>query len=31
VVLALYSMEREADGSWRISGCTLVEAEERTS
>ncbi len=31
VVLALYSMEREADGSWRISGCTLVEAEDRTS
>jgi len=31
VVLALYSMEREADGSWRISGCMLVEAEERTS
>jgi hypothetical protein len=31
VVLALYSMEREADGSWRISGCTLVEADDRTS
>lgn len=31
LVLALYSMEREADGSWRISGCVLVEAEERTS
>jgi len=31
VVLALYSMEREPDGSWRISGCQLVEAEERTS
>jgi hypothetical protein len=23
-VLALYSMEREANGSWRISGCVLV-------
>ncbi|MFI5024801.1 MAG: DUF4864 domain-containing protein [Alphaproteobacteria bacterium] len=31
LVLALYSMEREADGSWRIAGCVLVEAEERTS
>ncbi|HYB09738.1 MAG TPA: DUF4864 domain-containing protein [Alphaproteobacteria bacterium] len=25
-VLALYSMEREADGTWRISGCALAEA-----
>ncbi len=24
---ALYSMEREPDGSWRISGCVLVESE----
>lgn len=24
---ALYSMEREADGSWRISGCVLLESE----
>ena len=23
-VLALYGMERQADGSWRISGCVLV-------
>ena len=22
---ALYTMEREADGTWRISGCSLVE------
>lgn len=31
VVIALYSMERESDGSWRISGCTLLATEERTS
>jgi hypothetical protein len=30
-VLALYTMEREADGSWRIAGCRLVALEERTS
>jgi len=24
-VLALYSMEQEADGTWRISGCALAE------
>ncbi len=24
--LALYSMEHEADGSWRIAGCSLIEA-----
>src|SRR5687767_5704185 len=24
-VLALYSMERQSDGSWRISGCMLAE------
>ena len=24
--LALYSMERQADGSWRISGCVLTES-----
>ncbi len=29
-VLALYSMERQADGSWRISGCTLVKAPDET-
>lgn len=23
-VVALYTMERQADGSWRIAGCTLV-------
>jgi hypothetical protein len=27
-VLALYSMERQADGSWRISGCMLAEPED---
>ena len=27
-VLALYSMERQSDGSWRISGCTLTEPED---
>ena len=25
-VLALYSMEQQPDGSWRIDGCTLTEA-----
>jgi hypothetical protein len=25
-VLALYSMEQQQDGSWRIDGCTLTEA-----
>jgi len=25
-VLALYSMEQQPDGSWRIGGCTLTEA-----
>ena len=25
--LALYSMEREPDGSWRISGCVLTESQ----
>lgn len=24
-VMALYSMEREPDGTWRIAGCTLTE------
>ncbi len=24
IVVALYTMERQADGSWRIAGCTLV-------
>ena len=23
---ALYSMERQADGTWRINGCTLLPA-----
>jgi hypothetical protein len=27
-VLALYSMERQSDGSWRISGCTLAEPDD---
>ncbi len=31
LVLALYCMEREPDGSWRISGCVLVKPEERTT
>lgn len=31
VVLALYSMERQPDGSWRISGCSLFTTEQRTS
>lgn len=30
-VLALYRMERQADGSWRIGGCVLVEPDDRTS
>ena len=30
-VLALYSMEQEADGSWRISGCMLLEATDQTT
>ena len=30
-VLALYSMERQDDGSWRISGCVLVEPAEQTT
>jgi hypothetical protein len=25
--LALYDMEHETDGSWRISGCRLVKSE----
>jgi hypothetical protein len=25
-VIALYTMERQPDGSWRIDGCTLTEA-----
>jgi hypothetical protein len=25
--LALYTMERQADGSWKINGCTLTESE----
>jgi Domain of unknown function (DUF4864) len=25
--LALYTMERQADGSWRIAGCVLTESE----
>jgi hypothetical protein len=27
-VLALYSMQRQTDGSWRINGCTLSKADE---
>ncbi len=27
--LAIYDMEHEADGSWRISGCRLVKSEMR--
>jgi len=30
-VLALYSMERQEDGTWRISGCVLVEPAEQTT
>jgi hypothetical protein len=29
-VTALYFMERQPDGSWRISGCTLVKAPDET-
>jgi hypothetical protein len=29
-VMALYAMERQPDGSWRISGCTLVKAPDET-
>ncbi|SLN50082.1 DUF4864 domain-containing protein [Oceanibacterium hippocampi] len=28
VVLAIYEMERQADGRWLINGCVLVEAQE---
>lgn len=28
---ALYDMERQADGSWRIAGCQLVEPEDANS
>ena len=28
-VMALYPMERQPDGSWRINGCHLVESSER--
>jgi hypothetical protein len=31
VVEALYFMERQADGSWRIGGCMLSYAQEKTS
>jgi ketosteroid isomerase-like protein len=27
-VLALYAMERQADGTWRIAGCSLAEPED---
>ncbi len=27
-VIALYPMERQADGDWRIDGCTLVRADD---
>ena len=27
-VIALYPMERQADGNWRIDGCTLVRADD---
>lgn len=29
-VLALYSMEQGPDGAWRITGCVLVDADEKT-
>lgn len=28
--LALYTMEKQPDGSWRISGCTLVKAPDQS-
>ena len=28
--LALYTMERQEDGSWKISGCTLVKAPDQS-
>jgi hypothetical protein len=31
VVVALYPMERQPDGSWRIDGCLLVKADETTA
>ena len=30
-VLAMYSMEREDDGNWRISGCVLLEPTDQTT
>ncbi len=31
LVEAIYFMEREADGSWRISGCVLTQSDQTTS
>ncbi|MEX2647920.1 MAG: DUF4864 domain-containing protein [Alphaproteobacteria bacterium] len=31
VVLALYTMERQQDGTWKIAGCTLAKANEATT
>ena len=30
-VTALYTMERQQDGSWRIAGCTLVRSTDKTT
>ncbi len=30
-VLALYTMEMQPDGTWRIAGCRLVEVDERST
>jgi len=31
VVLALYTMERQPDGTWKIAGCTIAKANEATT
>jgi hypothetical protein len=30
-VMALYAMERQPDGSWRIDGCMLGKADDMTA
>lgn len=30
-VIALYTMERQQDGSWRIAGCTLAKSTDKTT
>lgn len=31
VVLALYTMERQSDGTWKIAGCTIAKTNEATT